>query len=65
MLMLATVAVIGMGCGGIGANGSVSPATFLLPGIGQVQPQNPPGGPDGNGFKESPEVAAYSSDSVR
>jgi len=27
------VALPGIGCGGLGASGSVSPATFLLPGL--------------------------------
>jgi hypothetical protein len=27
------------GCSGINASGSVSPATFLLPGLGQAQPE--------------------------
>jgi hypothetical protein len=33
MLMLVAVALIGAGCGGINASQSVSPATFLMPGI--------------------------------
>jgi len=38
---LATVAVAGLlagGCGGFGASQSISPATFLLPGLGQTKP---------------------------
>jgi len=30
------------GCSGINAQGSVSPATFLLPGLMQVQPESSP-----------------------
>ena len=33
MVMLPVVALIGAGCGGINASQSVSPASFLLPGI--------------------------------
>ena len=33
MFMLAVTALLGAGCGGIRASKSVSPATFLLPGI--------------------------------
>ncbi len=29
------------GCGGINAEGSVSPATFLLPGLMRVEPESP------------------------
>jgi len=41
------VLVLGAGCSGINATGSVSPATFFLPGLGQqarpepVQPADP------------------------
>ena len=38
-LALATfVAGLGMGCGGLSASQSISPATFLLPGLGQTTP---------------------------
>ncbi|PYJ84803.1 MAG: hypothetical protein DME22_11405 [Verrucomicrobia bacterium] len=30
--------LLGTGCSGINASGSVSPATFFLPGLGQVRP---------------------------
>ncbi len=33
MLMLPVIALLGAGCGGINASQSVSPASFLLPGI--------------------------------
>ena len=33
MTLLPVVALIGAGCGGINASQSVSPATFLMPGI--------------------------------
>jgi hypothetical protein len=32
--VLTGLAAFGMGCGGVNASGSVSPATFLLPGLG-------------------------------
>lgn len=41
-LFLAVFVALGSGCGGLGASGSVSPATFLLPGIGQAEPQSIP-----------------------
>jgi len=41
-LAFASIAVFGIGCGGLGASGSVSPASFLLPGIGHHEPQNRP-----------------------
>ena len=34
--------VLGTGCSGINASGGVSPATFLLPGLGQTEPQGRP-----------------------
>ena len=33
------VLVLATGCSGINASGSVSPATFLLPGLGQARPE--------------------------
>ena len=33
MVLLPVVALIGAGCGGINASQSVSPASFLMPGI--------------------------------
>jgi len=38
---LVVVALIGAGCGGISASQSVSPATFLLPGLLKNCPQCP------------------------
>jgi hypothetical protein len=38
LLLLLLVA----GCGGISASHSVSPATFLLPGLGQLTPETTP-----------------------
>ena len=42
LLWLAIIPVFGLllgtGCSGINASGSVSPATFFLPGLGQVRP---------------------------
>lgn len=40
-LLLLTV-LWGSGCSGINASGSVSPATFLLPGLGQTEPAAAP-----------------------
>lgn len=33
--------LVGIGCGGINASQSVSPATFFLPGLGQTSPDHP------------------------
>ncbi len=38
LCLLVTASILGTGCGGISANGSASPATFLIPGIGQSCP---------------------------
>jgi len=40
-IALAGVALLGMGCGGLGASGSLSPASFLLPGLGHHDSQKP------------------------
>jgi len=37
-----TAALMGAGCSGINASGSVSPASFLLPGLMQNEPSPPP-----------------------
>jgi hypothetical protein len=42
LALIAAVALIGGGCGGLGASGSVSPATFLMPGLGQTTPKAAP-----------------------
>ena len=40
------VAVLSTGCGGVNATGSVSPATFFLPGLMKAAPVKPaPGAP--------------------
>lgn len=49
MISLAAVVAAGLataGCGGIRASRSVSPATFLLPGIMQYDPRPVVPGPD-------------------
>ena len=70
-LALASSALFGIGCGGLGASGSISPASFLLPGIGQhdsqkrLQEQDPA---QQSGFADSlgsPQVAAFSPDLVQ
>ena len=35
LALAAMVASLGIGCGGLSASQSISPATFLLPGLGQ------------------------------
>ena len=40
VLGIAAVLALCTGCGGIQASHSVSPATFLLPGFGQVTPES-------------------------
>lgn len=42
LTLFATAALLGAGCGGLGASGSISPATFLLPGLGHIAPQQVP-----------------------
>jgi hypothetical protein len=40
------LAMLASGCGGVNATGSVSPATFFLPGIMKIAPERPaPGQP--------------------
>ena len=42
----AAVAMVAVGCGGVNATGSVSPATFFLPGLMRIAPERPaPGAP--------------------
>ncbi|HXT40914.1 MAG TPA: hypothetical protein VN887_12950 [Candidatus Angelobacter sp.] len=42
MAILPAFALLGAGCSGINATGSVSPATFLLPGFMQTDPPKAP-----------------------
>ena len=42
LAFLVGVLFLGAGCSGINASGSVSPATFLLPGLGQTAPAKAP-----------------------
>jgi hypothetical protein len=69
--VLAGIAIVGSGCGGLGASGSISPASFLLPGIGQNDPAAPSSHPNELYFspegtiKTSPRIAAYSADPVQ
>ena len=68
-LAFASIALFGIGCGGLGASGSISPASFLLPGIGhhdsqkrlpqEQDPAQQPGSAASTGF---PQVAALSAD---
>jgi len=62
LLSLMAVMMVGAACGGISAGGSASPATFLLPGIGQNTPQRKSPSP-AKDQKASP-VLAYSADSA-
>jgi hypothetical protein len=59
LALIAAVAFIGAGCGGLGASGSVSPATFLLPGIGHQSPAPAPEEPKREMVENSPTVSAY------
>ena len=69
------VALAGIGCGGLGASGSVSPATFLLPGLmyndsQRTKPQDAlekQSSPQIAAVEQhpSPQVAAYSADLVQ
>ncbi len=40
--MIPALALLATGCSGINATGSVSPATFLLPGFGKVRADEAP-----------------------
>jgi hypothetical protein len=54
-----------MGCGGLGASGSVSPASLLLPGFGHNDSQKYPStdAPDAvDQASASPQVAAFPAD---
>ena len=64
VLLMASVALLGIGCGGIGASGSISPASFLLPGLGHNDSQKVPPA-DEIAQPTGPQVAAYSSDLVQ
>lgn len=64
-VLLAGVAFLGSGCGGLGASGSISPASFLLPGFGQNDSQKQTLPADrGEQLAASPQVAAVSVDLV-
>lgn len=61
---LVGVTSLAAGCGGIAATHSVSPATFFLPGLGQVEP--PKSSPAAvESLPVSPEVAAFSAEPTR
>ena len=62
--LMASVALLGIGCGGVGASGSISPASFLLPGLGHNDSQKAPPA-DEVAQTTGPQVAAYSSDLVQ
>jgi len=64
LLALAAATGLGAGCGGIGASGSVSPATFLLPGLGHVPPPSPAPAEDGL-TGDSPAAAVLAGGAVR
>jgi hypothetical protein len=58
LAMLASLALLGLagaGCSGINANGSVSPATFFLPGLMKADPPR---------SSEAPVYAAVSSPEI-
>ena len=70
-MALAGAVLCGMGCGGLGASGSISPASFLLPGIGQNSSEQRPHPQErieqmhNVDEPSSPQVAAYSADLVQ
>ena len=68
LTVFAGFALCGMGCGGLGASGSVSPATFFLPGLIHNDTQKPkPEDTVEQGIDQpsSPQVAAHSPDLVQ
>ena len=66
-LLVAGAALLGVGCGGVGASGSISPASFLLPGLGHNESQKPlpVDAVQQPASQTSPQVAAFSSDLVQ
>ena len=42
LALFALPALVGAGCSGIRASHSISPASFFLPGFGQIEPAEPP-----------------------
>jgi len=42
---LVAIALLASGCGGLALSPSISPLMFLIPGLGQAQPQSAPGSP--------------------
>jgi len=63
-LILLAPTLLVSGCGGFAASKSVSPATFLLPGLFSVDPR-PPSRDPSEGFKNAPVVVRFSNDPVR
>ncbi|MCU0770937.1 MAG: hypothetical protein MUE94_04075 [Verrucomicrobia bacterium] len=60
LAMLAALAalILCCGCSGVNTSGSVSPATFLLPGFGSTTPGRSPSTPcETNGVPVTPELA--------
>ncbi len=58
LLVTAAAWILCCGCSGVNASGSVSPATFLLPGFGSTSPKHCPGTPcETNGVPAAPELA--------
>lgn len=41
LVMVAFLALLGVGCSGINTSHGVSPATFLIPGFSQQSPERP------------------------
>jgi hypothetical protein len=39
LAIIPVLAFLATGCSGINASGTISPATFLLPGLGKAQPE--------------------------
>ena len=62
--LIAGVALLGMGCGGLSGSGSISPASFLLPGLGHNDSQKARPA-DQIAQTTTPRVEAYSSDLVQ
>jgi hypothetical protein len=43
LVLAGILAMVAVGCSGLAAGGSVSPATFLLPGLMKAEPKAPAG----------------------
>jgi hypothetical protein len=68
LVLILAVAAIGTGCSGVNAGGSVSPATFLLPGLGHHSPKPPAAevpSQEAPSLEDSPALSVYAASVVQ